>query len=483
MILFFHCVVFVMQAEDKTYGLLGSGQGLMGKNVLQMMQLEDGRIVVDTESYVCFWDGKTFQCVLRDSTDYSPMPIYREYTRLLVDRKHRLWIKDTGKVACLNLETMHFMPECTALIGYPDDFYVDKDKDVWIVKDGRIYRDCDGLTFELPDCLGRVQEVERDSLNAYVFTNDGAISIFNLKDGRLSGSYRAYDEHTAKTLDKFSQVVQGPDGLYYQLRMGLGHAVMLSFDPITNEWNKYLDVEYALHTLIITPERKAYISCARGYWVIDLQTGEQHLLTRLHLPDGMTVQTGFNTILQDRDGGIWLGSYNDGILYSSSGIDLFETFEKNMLWVGILLFTVVVAGIAIAIKKNVILKRKNASFSMPVGLENDSSQEMALIVRARQLVEDNISNTDYRVEQLSRDLCMERSGLYKKMTALIQVSPVEFMRTIRLEYAARLLKEGERTITEVSEMTGFSSPKYFSTCFQQHYGCRPSLYKQSEKVT
>lgn len=122
-------------------------------------------------------------------------------------------------------------------------------------------------------------------------------------------------------------------------------------------------------------------------------------------------------------------------------------------------------------------KEKKAVIPENIGTEGLLPQDTAFIAHARQLVEQNLANTDYSVEQLARDLCMERSGLYKKMTALIQTSPIEFIRTIRLEHAARLLKEGGHTVAEVSELTGFSSPKYFSTCFQQRYGCRPSMYK------
>lgn len=480
MVLLLLCFVLPLWGTNNTYYLLGRKQGLRGEHVFQMMQLEDGRMVVDTESDVCFWDGEAFQCVHRDSTDYSSLSGYEEYTRLFVDKSRRLWVKDIGKVACLDLETMRFLPECTALIGNPDDFYVDKTGDIWKVNGVEICRVCDSLALVLPDGSGRVQEVQRDSLWAYVFTSDGAVSIFKLKDGTLRSSYFAYDEATAKTLDSFSLVVRGADGVFYQLRMGWNHAVMLSFNPTTNEWRKHLDVDYALHTLIVTPELKAYISCGRGYWVMDLRTGEQHLFTVLHLPDGTVLQTGFNTICQDKDGGIWLGSYDDGILYSSPETDLFEMPKNSMLWTWLLVLVVAGVGTWIWIRRRRALKEKDVKTPqniIPEKPKEQSQQESAFIGRARLLVEQNLSNTDYSVEQLAHDLCMERSGLYKKMSALIQISPVEFIRTIRLEHAARLLKDGGHTVAEVSELTGFSSPKYFSTCFQQRYGCRPSMYQ------
>ena len=91
-----------------------------------------------------------------------------------------------------------------------------------------------------------------------------------------------------------------------------------------------------------------------------------------------------------------------------------------------------------------------------------------------------MANQGYTVEQLARDLCMERTGLYRKLTALLDKSPVAFMRSIRLQRAAEMLARGGRSVAEVAEATGFGSPGYFSKCFQAEYGCRPSDYLQAE---
>lgn len=110
-----------------------------------------------------------------------------------------------------------------------------------------------------------------------------------------------------------------------------------------------------------------------------------------------------------------------------------------------------------------------------------SEQEIDFMNRATALVERNIANPSYSVEQLSRDLCMERTGLYRKLMVAMDKSPVAFIRAIRLARAAELLDKGGHTVAEISELTGFSSPGYFSKCFQQHYGCRPSEFAGRNK--
>lgn len=105
-----------------------------------------------------------------------------------------------------------------------------------------------------------------------------------------------------------------------------------------------------------------------------------------------------------------------------------------------------------------------------------SDADRRFIAKAVELVEKNLDTPGYSVEQLSKDLCMERTGLYRKLTAMLDQSPSLFIRDIRLRNAARLLKEGRLSITEIAEATGFSSTSYMSKCFQERYGCRPSDY-------
>jgi AraC-like DNA-binding protein len=111
--------------------------------------------------------------------------------------------------------------------------------------------------------------------------------------------------------------------------------------------------------------------------------------------------------------------------------------------------------------------------------ENDadsSPQDKEFMMRATELVERHLSSPQYSVKQLAADLCMERTGLYKKLTAMMQQSPVAFIRSIRLHRAAEMLRSGGMSISDVAERTGFCSVSYFSKCFQREFGCKPSEF-------
>ncbi len=91
-------------------------------------------------------------------------------------------------------------------------------------------------------------------------------------------------------------------------------------------------------------------------------------------------------------------------------------------------------------------------------------------------VEQNLGNESYNVEQLSQDMCMSRMTFYRKIQAHTGQKPTEFIRTIRLHHAAKLLQEGEMTVSEISDAIGFSSVSYFSRTFRTMFGVPPTQF-------
>ena len=91
-------------------------------------------------------------------------------------------------------------------------------------------------------------------------------------------------------------------------------------------------------------------------------------------------------------------------------------------------------------------------------------------------VKAHLSDDSYSVEQLASDLCMSRMTFYRKIQAATGQKHSEFIRAIRLHYAAGLLRQGQMTVTEVSYATGFTSVSYFSRCFRTMYGVPPTQF-------
>lgn len=91
-------------------------------------------------------------------------------------------------------------------------------------------------------------------------------------------------------------------------------------------------------------------------------------------------------------------------------------------------------------------------------------------------LEENMTNETLSVEMLAGEMGMSTSSLYRKVKGLSGLSPVDFIKITRLKKAVLLMQNGEIRINEIAFQTGFSSPAYFSTCFQKQYGKAPSEF-------
>lgn len=109
------------------------------------------------------------------------------------------------------------------------------------------------------------------------------------------------------------------------------------------------------------------------------------------------------------------------------------------------------------------------------------SMDDKLIQKAIKIVEDNLSNSDFTVEDLSKEIGMSRVHLYKKLVALTGKSPVEFIRSIRIQRAAQFLEKSQLSVAEVAYKVGFNNRKYFSKYFKNEFNVLPSMYLASKK--
>ena len=97
-------------------------------------------------------------------------------------------------------------------------------------------------------------------------------------------------------------------------------------------------------------------------------------------------------------------------------------------------------------------------------------------------VNNDNDNTDFSVENFALEIGMSRSSLFLKLKSITGQSTSEFIRTNRLNKAAKLIESGKYSITEIIYMVGFSDPKYFRTCFKKHFDCTPSSYLSNFKT-
>ena len=118
--------------------------------------------------------------------------------------------------------------------------------------------------------------------------------------------------------------------------------------------------------------------------------------------------------------------------------------------------------------------------NLQVSVQNLSatSEDARLMEKLLQAIEQNMSNTDYTVDQLAADVALGRSNLYKRMQQMLGITPNDFLRGVRLKRAAMLLAETTLPVGEIARAVGFSSPRYFSQYFKKMFGMTPSAYAQ-----
>lgn len=643
-----------VSGEEKAFVSLSVNSGLSDNNVLQMLQLHDGRILAYTQRGINIYDGTQFSFIPRNDSCSLPLRAYKGQTHIYADTAGRLWIKEWGRVSVVDLSTDSCIAHPRRLLsdmgisGEVLDLFADSSHRLWLVTGKGIVAAPAKRLFALDKRLGDVQDIEVLGDRLYVFHHSGTVACYDTRTARPLYTSLAYDTLTARRYASTSLVAPGRDGCLYQIRTGGGgKSIFLRFNTRSRQWTTIYTSDYLLHTLIVTPGNSAYISTADGYFRFDLATLSAVHFSALRLPDGSLLHTGLNTVCLDREGGVWLGTYDKGILYASPLSGIFDTrqirvpvtpvlinfflggrrmragatyggrvvtpveapwirqltlsHDENALafrfsamcyarphdthyrfrlgngewteasaestegyvdsrgtlylsfvglppgdyrlqvmassdgrnwqggvytlpftilppwwatwWARLLYVLVAMAIVAAAllaythsVKRRMERKSHEEMLMMRIRdlldktnrleegygvvlsdtgtadggrqeAQQMSRQDMDFMQRATSLVEKNIGNGQYNVETLSRDLCMERTGLYRKLTALLDQSPVAFIRTIRLKRAAEMLREGSRSVTEISELTGFSSPSYFSKCFYREYGCKPSEYR------
>jgi len=126
-------------------------------------------------------------------------------------------------------------------------------------------------------------------------------------------------------------------------------------------------------------------------------------------------------------------------------------------------------------KQQIEEKLRMETISTPQAIEATSPDEKFLS-EIIEIIENKISDPDLNVNALSTVSGIGSKQIYRKIKQLTGMSPVEYIRSIRLKKAAMLFSQKKFTIAEVMYMVGFSKHSYFSKCFQTEFGKTPRQF-------
>jgi len=607
--------VLPLQAEEwmsrTPFRHIGVDNGLSSNSILHILQLRDGRMAFTTEEDINIYDGSHFRYIhLRQGHgQIMSIPNYEGAYHVYQDRHNLLWIKGYGgTLRCFDLchfcyvnaiDSVFLAREVTDSIR---DIFCDDSLCTWVLVKERLCRlDEPHMQIALQQ-QGTLQDlvVRREAI--YLFYSNGLLAAHDTRTGKLIYTSQPFSEAEMHAFRYSSLALSAGEGSIQQVRTGPGGSIWLRFDTKQRSWSRIGQRDFLLHTLDITPDGTAYLTSAEDFYILYPDESVPRVLPTIHLEKGDSIRPkAMNTIFVDDKGGLWLGSYSDGLYYSHSSIlhmrgaaatgrllltgvsvegvrlqvgdarlPLSESYtrevklpcnqrkvelefsqlnysvptlttyfyrvldgKRDTAWTeascgnqmvdanGVLhlklvnlsrgetvvqvtanpddahspvsvltlhvarplwgyLLMVILGVLLLCVLLYIIINRRGKRTVSQSVAKLESLPDTEFLKQATQLVEQNLCVRGYGVEQLSRDLCMERTGLYKKLKEQAGITPSNFIHGIRMHRAIGLLHQG-LTVTEVAEKAGFSNASHLSKCFQQDYGCTPTEYLQKDE--
>lgn len=168
-----------------------------------------------------------------------------------------------------------------------------------------------------------------------------------------------------------------------------------------------------------------------------------------------------------------------------TGADMYMTkpFSADLLVANI------ASLLANRLKLRQLFKTQNLSSALPtanqhstLNTQHSPSPDRRFLDTFLKAMEKHMSNTNLKIEDLGDEVGLSRVQLYRKVKALMGMTPVEILRETRLKRAMQLLKTTDKTVSEIANEVGFATPGYFSSCFKKQYDKYPTDIREEMKV-
>lgn len=127
-------------------------------------------------------------------------------------------------------------------------------------------------------------------------------------------------------------------------------------------------------------------------------------------------------------------------------------------------------------------EKKQPDVKLEQVLESVPSFNNTFIQEVIRLVDENLQNPDFKIDDLAETMNMSRAVFYRKIKTFTGASPIDLVKEMRLKRALELLDADTYSLSEVAYQSGFSSPQYFSRVFKEQMQCTPNEYKRRKAM-
>lgn len=315
--------------ESREFSIINAADGLADNSAQYIVCTKTGRMIISTIGNVNFYDGTSFTHIDTDQSYQYLLSDYRGNDRLYFDHFHHLWVKSTHSVTCVDLRMEVFRPNVDGVLKelgcdqHVLDLFTDYGGDLWLLTDKGLYDIDRKKEFQvLKD--RNLQDLDTRGDTLLTFFDNGEEMGIDVNSGQIIHRTNAYDWETAQKYIQSSICLKYKNG-YFVIRNGEAGGILMFFDFKTLQWKHLLTVPYALNNMAVSNE-KLFVAAGRGYWVHDIKTGEQQHIEKLKLASGKELDVHCNTVMFDKQGGLWFGTQRYGVLYAAPSPSPFHVY-------------------------------------------------------------------------------------------------------------------------------------------------------------
>lgn len=319
---------------DKVFFSYDASNGLADNSVQIVRCTKTGRVLILTIGHVNFYDGDTFTHIDPLSRNTISLPGYQGGYQLFFDKYHHLWGKNRGRLSCVDLLTERFMSDVQHVIREMgvqravDDIYGDDENNIWFRSGRQLSDPKKGKFFSIHN-KATLQDVGlfADSL-LLLFHADGTVGIYDYKQPHYLYCDSALVSKEEQQRYAHSSVLCRMDDQYYQIRNGRDSAVLMRYDVNYRRWTTIVKTSFKMNDLCPKGE-KLYIASARGYMVYNCPTGDLNHYETVRLTKGRSMSPDVNSLMFDRQGGLWMGTVTRGLLYAKAHVSPFVSYPSQ----------------------------------------------------------------------------------------------------------------------------------------------------------
>lgn len=309
--------------ENLVFISYDASNGLADNGVQIVRSTKTGRILIFTIGHINFYDGDSFVHIDPSNRDVIKLPGYQGGYQLFFDKYHHLWGKNRGVLVCVDLLTERFMPNVRGVLQEMgvtkpvDDLYGDGECNMWFRSGKQLSDPKMGKEFTIR-AEATLQDVDlfADSL-LMLFHADGSVGVYDYKHPHYLYKDDAFKTAEEKERYAKSSILCLVGNQYYQIRNGEETAVLMCYDISERQWKKVLETPFQMRDLY-PKEDRLYIASERGYLVYYYQTGEVKHYETVKLSKGRAMIPDINSLMFDRQGGLWMGTKRRGLLYAKA---------------------------------------------------------------------------------------------------------------------------------------------------------------------